>query len=69
MSKSPSEANIREIINSSEVRNAIANGYTVMYQVNGNTINDYPQVGKKRKYPFDINLPNPHNGIKKFRSN
>ena len=69
MSKNLGEAQIIGVINSSEVSNAIANGYTVMYQVNSSVITDFPKVGTKRKYPFEINVPTPHNGIKKFRSN
>jgi hypothetical protein len=70
MSKNLSEAQIIGVINNSnEVSQALANGYTVVYQVNPSLVSEFPKVGKKRKYPFDINLPNPHNGIKKFRSN
>ena len=69
MSKNLSETHIREMIsNSNEVREAIGNSYTVVYQVNNNSC-EWPSVGKKRKYPFDINSQNQNRGVKKSRSN
>jgi hypothetical protein len=69
MSKNLSETHIREMIsNSNEVREVIGNGYTVVYQVNNNSV-EWPSVGKKRKYPFDINSQNQNRGVKKSRSN
>jgi hypothetical protein len=70
MSKNTSDANILEVINnSSEVREAIANGYTVIYQSTQPVINNWPTVGIKRKFPFETPGPYQMNGIKKARKN
>jgi hypothetical protein len=72
MSKNISEAHIIELMNKSNdgsCKIVNKNGYTFVYNVNPSVVNDFPKVGTKRKYPFDITQENQHNGVKKFRSN
>lgn len=70
MSKIPSEAKILDMINNSnEVREAIAHGYTVVYQSTQPVNNNWPTVGVKRKFPFETVGPYQVNGVKKARKN